>query len=120
MYPRNKECVSRASADALYLQVCLTVRRGPEGSDESNEQLAQVELSKMRLSAMSQEVKHILAKASPRAKSTVEDLELAGQLLEDSLGDILKWILKGLFEQCDKEDYSKVGRVCAGGGPGMH
>ena len=82
--------VSRSvNRDALQLTVVKAGR-----------QKAEVKLPREQLRTMSREVSNLLS--DPSGVFSAEVLELAGQLLEDSLGDILKWLLKRMLERGNK------------------
>ena len=50
--------------------------------------MAQITVLKEKIVSMSEEVQQLVKEPK------LENLEMAAQLLEDSLGDVLKWLLK--------------------------
>ena len=67
--------------------------------------VTQVCVAQDQLQGTSREVAHLLRH---KTRPELEELELAGQLLEDSLGEVLKWLLKEMLERCEGEEIGTV------------
>eukprot|EP00668_Euglena_longa_P030596 GGOE01038186.1.p1 GENE.GGOE01038186.1~~GGOE01038186.1.p1 ORF type:complete len:2315 (+),score=765.90 GGOE01038186.1:746-6946(+) len=73
-----------------------------EHAEEPNKVLAEITVLREKILSMTEEVKQLVK------KPLVENLEMAAQLLEDSCGDVLKWLLKGMLEICWNEGSDEV------------
>jgi len=77
--------------DNNQVSIMVKKRSQPHGK-ETVEVLTQILVQKEKIISMSEEVQQLVVEAK------LENLEMAAQLLEDSLGDVLKWMLKGMLE----------------------